>query len=61
MHPDKQSDTYKKVADENFAKLSRANAVLTDPLRRKAYDSHGELGLHLVENAVIDYNDEHEI
>jgi hypothetical protein len=32
-----------------------------DPVRRTAYDKHGELGLTVVENAIIDYDHEHEI
>jgi molecular chaperone DnaJ len=44
-HPDKSSKS-KEVATREFQELSQANAVLSDPEKRRIYDMYGEEGLN---------------
>jgi len=45
-HPDKNPDC--ESCAERFAKISKANEILSDPDRRKAYDGHRSSGSSLV-------------
>ena len=45
MNSNTQSESNQSLASENFAKIERANRILTDPMLRSAYDTHGEAGL----------------
>jgi curved DNA-binding protein len=43
LHPDVNPDD--KVAEERFKRVSEANAVLSDPAKRSAFDEFGEIAL----------------
>ncbi|KIJ39007.1 hypothetical protein M422DRAFT_32881 [Sphaerobolus stellatus SS14] len=50
FHPDKQQlrdDNSIRIAEERFRQIQRAYEVLTDPVVREIYDTHGESGLQL--------------
>jgi DnaJ-class molecular chaperone len=43
LHPDKHSRSgLRNEAETQFTRVDRAYKVLTDPLLRQAYDTHGE-------------------
>jgi len=44
-HPDKNQGN--EEATELFKQINQANAVLTDPTKKKIYDSYGSMGLNL--------------
>jgi DnaJ-class molecular chaperone len=48
-HPDKVPEDQKEKAEEMFLKVSEAYSVLSDPEKRKIYDSHGKKGVDAFE------------
>jgi curved DNA-binding protein CbpA len=48
-HPDKVPEDQKEKAEENFLRVSEAYAVLSDPEKRKIYDSYGKKGVEAFE------------
>ena len=48
-HPDKVPEDQKEKAEEKFLKVSEAYAVLSDPEKRKIYDSYGKKGVEAFE------------
>ena len=44
-HPDKLPEDKKEAGTEMFKKVNEANAVLSDPEKRKIYDKYGKEGL----------------
>ncbi|CAM9489724.1 unnamed protein product, partial [Phaeothamnion confervicola] len=44
-HPDKCTEASKEVAEERFKSLSEAYQVLSDPEKRKLYDTYGKEGV----------------
>ena len=45
IHPDRVPEEQKKEAEEKFKEISEAYAVLSDPQKRKLYDSYGHAGI----------------
>jgi len=44
-HPEKNSGKKREISEQNFAEISEAYEVLSDPQRRARYDQFGEAGL----------------
>jgi len=45
FHPDRVPESEKKSAEEKFKEISEAYAVLSDPQKRKLYDTYGHAGI----------------
>ena len=45
FHPDRVPESEKKAAEEKFKEISEAYAVLSDPQKRKLYDTYGHAGI----------------
>lgn len=48
-HPDKAPEGERKSYEERFKKISHAYEILSDPEKRRVYDTHGEAGLNAQE------------
>jgi len=48
FHPDKNPDN--PSASDKFKDINKAHKILSDPDKKRIYDQHGSLGLHIAEN-----------
>ncbi|KAL7938459.1 hypothetical protein V8C35DRAFT_275718 [Trichoderma chlorosporum] len=56
-HPDKVSESQKEKAHETFQSIAFAYAVLSDPARRKRYDTTGSTSESIVDSEGFDWSD----
>ncbi|CAL8111695.1 unnamed protein product [Orchesella dallaii] len=48
FHPDKNPDD--ATAADKFKDINKAHKILSDPTKKRIYDEHGSLGLHIAES-----------
>ena len=54
FHPDRhQNPLAKSAAEVQFPKIQQAHSILTDPLKRRAYDYFGMSGVQMLEQDSI--------
>ncbi|KAM0275479.1 hypothetical protein ACHAPA_000342 [Fusarium lateritium] len=56
-HPDKVSQDQKDAAHEKFQAIAFANAILSDPARRKRYDETGSTSESIVDSEGFNWSD----
>ncbi|OTA05873.1 chaperone protein dnaJ 6 [Trichoderma parareesei] len=56
-HPDKVAEEHKTTAHETFQRIAFAYAVLSDPARRKRYDTTGSTSESIVDSEGFDWSE----
>ncbi|KAH6678810.1 DnaJ domain-containing protein [Plectosphaerella plurivora] len=56
-HPDKVPETDKETANEKFQAIAFAYAILSDPIKRKRYDTTGSTSDSIVDSDGFDWSD----